>query len=89
MDQLNNKVILIVDDEEIIREIMVEALSCIEKLSILQACNGSEAITELNKHDIDILITDLKMPVKDGFGLLQYLNEEYEKNLITIVCSDM
>ncbi|MBI5676430.1 MAG: response regulator [Nitrospirae bacterium] len=67
------KTILLVDDEKPLLMSLSEGLSMLDKnLYVLTAENGEEAIEILNSSDIDLIITDLKMPKKDGFDLLMY-----------------
>jgi DNA-binding response OmpR family regulator len=87
MSQITTKKILVVDDEENIREIIAEGLSVINNVDIFQACDGEDAILKLNEHDIDVLITDVIMPKKDGFELLHHVNESYKKEIVTFVCT--
>ena len=59
MQQQEKKSILIVDDEEIIREFLYEVLN--ENFEISIACDGQEAIEKLKKRKFDLIITDLKI----------------------------
>lgn len=74
------KTILMVDDE---RSFLLSAKEGIEsfsdQFSILTAHNGQEALGYLESSDIDLVVTDLKMPVLDGFELLARMSANYEK----------
>lgn len=48
--------------------------------------NGREAIELFNKEKIDVIFTDIKMPIMTGFELLQYLKQE-EKEVLTVILS--
>lgn len=64
--------ILIVDDEKIERNgIRFLAKQTGIDLDIFEACNGKEAIAFLEKTQVDILLTDVKMPFIDGMELLK------------------
>lgn len=62
--------ILIVDDEEEIRESLSMVLRD-EGYQCATAPNGSTAVEALKEHSYDILITDLKMPGPDGIKVLE------------------
>ncbi len=86
--------ILIVDDEELIRQVLKEYL-ILEKYQIYEAENGLEAIEVFKKNDIDFVIMDIMMPKMDGYQAIKELkkiknvpvlllsarNEEFDKLL--------
>ena len=59
----DKKSILIVDDEEVIRDFLSEVL---ESYDITVACDGDEAIEKLKQGRFDLVITDLRMPKVPG-----------------------
>jgi len=68
----DNGKILIVDDEEVMREFLLEVFAPYEPLS---AKDGEEAMVVLQGNDISVVITDLKMPQMDGLELLRRAKE--------------
>lgn len=74
-DQAITKTILLVDDD-------VDARLCVEnflnvyvdQIDILTASNGQEALQILREKRVDIVVTDIRMPVMDGIELLNHLN---------------
>ncbi len=61
--------ILIVDDSRVVVKILTRMLR--EEYDILTAANGEEALSLIQEHrDIKLVISDLWMPVIDGFELL-------------------
>ena len=65
--------ILVVDDEESLREICREALTE-TGYEVREAQNGREALEILRKErDIDIVLSDLNMPEMDGMSLIDYI----------------
>lgn len=76
MDQGQPKrTILIVDDQEIEREILISFLE--QEYTLLTAQNGREAldILEEKKADISAVLLDIVMPVMDGYAVLETLRE--------------
>jgi len=62
--------ILIVDDEQTIRELLIRLLK--PDYEITTVCDGQEAIKVLeNDKRFDIILTDFKMPEMDGMELLR------------------
>ena len=75
MDKLKNKVILIVDDEELLREVISEFFT-LEGATVLEAGNGHDGFIVLQQNTVDIVISDLRMPNGDGLSLLQRIKTE-------------
>lgn len=72
------KMILVVDDEEDIREILVETLEGLG-FDHMTACDGSEAIDLLDQYHnlIDAIICDLKMPNVSGDQVIIHVRRHY------------
>jgi DNA-binding NtrC family response regulator len=66
----NNIKILVVDDDEIVREVIVSLLSS-EGYTVSSARDGLEAIKILKMENINMVITDLRMPGADGVEVLK------------------
>ncbi len=73
------KNILIVDDSESIREIIKLTLE-IADYNVLIGVDGQDAQKHLNGERIDMIITDLHMPVKNGIKLIREVrsNTDYQ-----------
>lgn len=69
------KNILIVDDEEEFALMISRRLRGYSNyFNVITARNGEEAIRIIHSEEIDLIITDLMMPVIDGFELLAYIS---------------
>ena len=69
------KNVLIVDDENSFLLSLTDMLKDNkDNFSILTASNGKEALNVINKNEVDLVVTDLKMPEMDGFDLLAQLS---------------
>ncbi len=75
------KNILIVDDSESIREVVSFTIEN-EGHNILQGIDGKDAIKHLNGDPLDLIITDLHMPVMDGIEFIKHVRKtEGYKNI--------
>jgi two-component system response regulator PilR (NtrC family) len=66
--------ILVVEDERSMREILTMLLES-EGFSVVAASDGQEGISWLERDIFDLVITDIKMPGIDGFGVLAKTQE--------------
>ncbi len=79
-----NKSILIVDDDEAIRNFLKFIL---EKngFKTLMAENGNEALEQFNNNQVDLVITDIVMPEKEGLEFIYELrNNDTNLKIIAI-----
>ena len=77
--------ILIVDDTEFNRALLTDML--MQEYEILEAVDGLEAITVINKHseEISLILLDIVMPRMDGFEVLAILNQSGLINTIPVI----
>jgi response regulator RpfG family c-di-GMP phosphodiesterase len=64
--------ILVVDDEASLRDICQDALED-AGYKVFQAQNGQAALDFLAEHNVDLVLTDLRMPVLNGLELLKQI----------------
>jgi two-component system phosphate regulon sensor histidine kinase PhoR len=69
---MNSVRILVIDDEQVIREGVDRALSKLG-YTVTKAEDGDEGITLLGSEQFDIVLTDLMMPGMDGFAVLDWV----------------
>jgi DNA-binding NtrC family response regulator len=72
----NNGRVLIVDDEPNAIKVLSAILSD-AGYNVIESQNGEKAIKIISKKDIDVVVTDLKMPGKDGVQLFEYIIQNY------------
>lgn len=66
--------ILVAEDDHAIRTLITTKLKQ-ENYTIYTAENGEEALSIMEKHQVDLLISDIMMPVMDGYSLVKTLRE--------------
>jgi two-component system NtrC family sensor kinase len=67
--------VLVIDDEEFITGMVQETLRSQLGWRVTRAHGGREALERLEKGNIDLVITDLRMPGVDGFQLLDWIRK--------------
>ena len=77
-DIFKTKKVLIVDDEEMIREILQEEFMYYGT-EVTTAMNGEEAFKILESNSFDFILCDMKMPNGSGEWLLYQLKEKKNK----------
>lgn len=77
--------ILVVDDSETARHMVVGALSK-QGHRTYQAEHGRRALEILKRHkDIELLVCDLEMPILDGLGLIKFMAAQHELKRIPVI----
>ncbi len=78
------KNILIIEDNEDIRENVAEILT-LSDYKVLTAANGKEGIEAAQKYKPDLIICDIMMPGVDGYGVLHVLHKTPETQNIPFI----
>lgn len=78
------KKILIVEDSPLSREFIKSMLKA-RGFEVLEAENGLEALGILEGEKIDLLVTDIEMPVMDGFTLIEKIRKSKLRDIPIIV----
>lgn len=75
--------ILLVEDNDDMREFLSEQLS--QNFVIDSCCNGQEALDKLVEHNYDLIVTDIMMPVMDGYELCRQVKSDINRSHIPVV----
>lgn len=84
---INNKQILIVEDDEQIRNFMYYTLRN-EGFRVIEASTGEEALPLVEERKADMLLLDLGLPGMDGMEVLERVRKEREIPVIIISARD-
>lgn len=75
VDVIGGKILLVDDEPNAIK--VLSAILSDAGYDVIESQNGEKAIKIISKTDVDVVITDLKMPGTDGMQLFDYLIENY------------
>jgi two-component system, response regulator PdtaR len=84
---MGKPVILLVDDEAMLRELFAHVLNT-EGYTCVPAANGTDAIRliEADLHKFDLLVTDVKMPgTVDGFQVVERFRARYPNAGVVVI----
>ncbi|MHA1854074.1 MAG: response regulator [Candidatus Heimdallarchaeaceae archaeon] len=87
MHYLSHKKILIVDDDDNVREIMAMYLHTANDFEIQTASNGLEAVEIASSFLPDIILMDIKMPKMNGIEATRRILEELKLRTCIIGCT--
>ena len=75
---------VIVDDEELARQVLRELLRAHEEIEIVTECrNGLEAVKAVAEHKPDLLFLDVQMPKLTGFDVLELIGPDVPVIFVT------
>lgn len=80
---MERKRILVVDDEEDVRETLATVLENLNYQALL-AADGEEALSLIKNQRVDVILSDLYMPGMNGIELLKRVKTE-KKNMIFLM----
>lgn len=79
----NRKSILIVDDDDEIRTFLCEEMAAL--YNVYDCADGKEALALMNREKIDIVVSDIMMPVMDGIELTRQIRQNVRIKHVPIV----
>ena len=82
---MNNKTILIIDDEEPIRELLKLTLQSAGFDSILESSNGEDGLALATRYMPDLILLDLMLPGMDGLSVCRRLKSSPDTQMIPII----
>jgi signal transduction histidine kinase len=82
LQEASKATILVVDDEEIIRDLCARAL---KDYCILEADNGRDAMQIINDRPVDVVLVDVMMPIMNGLDLLQQVKDKDADQLVIVM----
>ena len=81
----HTSIVLLVDDEDDHRLMIKEMITSLADVLVVEARNGAEALNMLRYFMPAIIITDIEMPVFDGFELVRWIRNLPEYELVPIM----
>ncbi|MFT7030753.1 MAG: signal transduction histidine kinase/DNA-binding NarL/FixJ family response regulator [Marinoscillum sp.] len=81
--KVEKPVLLLAEDHPEMRQFIAEMMK--EHFEVIEARNGKEAYQLLQKYPIDMVISDVMMPVMDGFELLSQIKSDVELRNLSII----
>lgn len=81
---MEEKVILLVDDDLTLREMYEERLKA-EGFNIIQASNGEEAIKKAKDNKPNVILLDIMMPKINGFDVLKELKADADIKDVPVI----
>jgi len=84
------KTILIADDSQTMRAMLVSNIEMLGDYRIVEASSGFEALRLLPREKVDLILTDINMPDINGLELISYLrnNSNYHSIPVFIISTE-
>src|SRR6056297_3918607 len=76
MDQ--KKISFLIVDDIIMNRILLKEIISDHAGSIIEACNGKEALEILKNNDIDVVLMDIEMPVMNGVETTRHIRNKFD-----------
>ena len=70
--------VLVVEDNDVNRMIAREVLHSLG-LGVIEAVNGVEALEQIDRHQVDLVLMDCQMPVMDGFAATEAIRQREQR----------
>lgn len=84
MSDNQKKKIMLVDDDNAIRQLYVFELST-RNFEVVEAKDGKEALTKVRQEKPDLILLDMVMPEMDGLGFLTELKQDLDLKNVPVI----
>jgi Tfp pilus assembly pilus retraction ATPase PilT len=78
------KTVLLVEDEEPLRQVLRELLER-EGFTVVEASDGVQALDEVDRSAPDVVVLDLNLPRLDGYGVLNHLRARPSTSKLPVI----
>ncbi len=81
---------LVVEDSPTMRQLICFALRRVREVTVVEANDGVDGLKKLSQHHVDILLTDINMPIMDGLKLVSMVRKDanYKELPIIIITTE-
>lgn len=80
------KVLVAEDEKPLLRGIKMLVEEIDSNFTVVKcAVNGKEAIEYLSANQVDVVFTDINMPLVDGLELMKYLTAEHPEIIVVVI----
>jgi two-component system, chemotaxis family, chemotaxis protein CheY len=76
---------LVVEDSPTMRQLIAFSLKRFEGCRIVEAVDGVDALKKLSTEKVDMILTDINMPVMDGLKLVKLVRENEKLKHLPII----
>lgn len=76
--------VLVVDDDPVVLRMLAYVVEA-QGYEAVRAANGVEALQQIDEQQIDVIISDIKMPEMDGLSLLHHVRNSPETEAIPVL----
>jgi two-component system, chemotaxis family, chemotaxis protein CheY len=82
---MDNATFLVVEDSPTMRQLISFSLKRFKNARIIEAVDGVDALKKLSGEKIDLILTDINMPVMDGLKLVSLVRQNVQLQSIPII----
>ncbi|MGK2855627.1 MAG: response regulator [Thermoanaerobaculia bacterium] len=82
---MENTTFLVVEDSPTMRQLISFSLKRFKNARIIEAVDGVDALKKLSGERIDLILTDINMPVMDGLKLVSLVRQNAQLQSIPII----
>ena len=82
---MDNSVFLIVEDSPTMRQLISFCLKRFRNARIIEAVDGADGLKKLGESKVDLILTDINMPVMDGLKFVSIVRQSAKLAKIPII----
>ena len=86
MRSWSDRRVLVADDSQTMRMLLLfHLMKMMPGVKVTEAVNGADALEWLKKQEVDLILTDMNMPVMDGAGLITAVRQVLKRDTPIVI----
>ena len=82
------KILVLDDNKDILNTLHLGLCACLQDCQILTASNGEKGVVILKNSPVDMIVTDLDMPVMNGYQFIEQVKRDHPDVPVCVMTGD-
>lgn len=87
MDDHGKRILVVGDDEDL--RLLIQVVLERDGYDVVSVCDGLDALVEIKRRHVDVIVADLFLPILDGVELVGHIRDTHPEILVILVSGEL